>query len=119
VTAKIHPLRNAGAAISAAAGASGNDVTVNGFSLDIGDDAALVAAARRQAFASARSAADEYAGLAGRRLGPVVTVSETVQHSEVPIDPKLAGAAGAAAPLPVQPGRQPVTVEVTVEWSLG
>lgn len=123
VTAKITPLRSAGSAVSAAATASGNDVSVDGLSFDIADDTRLLADARTKAFGDAKERARQYAELAGRPLGSVVKVSEVVQVEQVypqryeAAYPMPAGASGKA--LPIRAGEQPVTVDVTVTWRLG
>src|SRR5947209_12828718 len=83
VTGKITPLKGAGSAISAAASASGNDVSVQGLSFDIADDKSLLSDARAKAFTDGKSRAQQYADLTGRTLGSVVKVSEVVQSDTV------------------------------------
>lgn len=123
VTARISPLRNAGAVISAAATAAGNEVSVDGLSFDIADDHSLLADARSKAYADARGRAQQYAQLAGRSLAAVMKVSEVVDTGSDPMPQRLAADA-ASAPgytksVPIRPGQQPVTVTVTVTWRLG
>lgn len=121
VTAKISPLHNAGRVISAGATASGDDVSVDGLTFDIADDHALLTQARGKAFGDARDRAQQYAGLANRSLGDVVSISEKVTTQEpvrgAYLDVLRAGASGAKA-VPIRPGEQPVTVNVTVTWRL-
>jgi uncharacterized protein YggE len=121
VTSKITPLAHAGAAISAAATASGNDVSVDGLSFDIAEDTTLLTDARSKAFADAKSRAQQYADLTGRALGAVVKVSEVVQNTQVyprTYDALAMPAAAGAKSVAVQPGEQPVSVTVTVTWRL-
>jgi uncharacterized protein len=122
VSAQIAPLHAAGATISAAATASGNDVSIDGLTFDIADDKSLLSQARTQAFADAKDRAQQYAALAGRSLGQVAKVSEVVQSAAQPYPERfgdaLSGAATAAKAVPLRPGEQPVTVNVTVVWRL-
>jgi len=121
VSAKISPLHIAGRVISAAAIASGNDVSVDGLTFDIADDQALSAQARAKAFADARERAQQYTGLAQRSLGAVVSIAERVT-SEQPVPQRYADALQASVPaakaVAIRPGEQPVTVTVTVTWRM-
>ncbi len=119
VTARLHRLATAGRAISDAVAAGGSAVRVNGMVLDIESDDGLVAQARDRAFAAARSKAEQYARLAGRALGPVTSVTESVTGPG-PQDVKgaVAMSARAGASVPVEPGRQEVAVTVSVVWAL-
>ncbi|WP_250030022.1 SIMPL domain-containing protein [Paractinoplanes maris] len=115
LTAKIRKLSRGGALMSAAIAAGGDAARLNGVSFGIENDAALLAEARKKAFADARAKAELYAREAGRPLGRVVKVSEA--------NPSYWPAAGqdryaSADSVPLEPGRQRVTVTVTVEWVL-
>ncbi|MEP7054880.1 MAG: SIMPL domain-containing protein [Actinomycetota bacterium] len=121
LTAKLRDLDKAGEAIGAAVTAGGNDVRVNGVSLDLEGNTALVQKARETAFADAKAKAAQYASLSGRELGAVSTITEQVSDSPpVPMNesaPMAAGDAKAAA-VPIQRGSQEVAVHVQVVWSL-
>lgn len=114
ITATIRDLPRAGTILTEAIAAGGDAARFNGVSFAIEDDDALLAEARRLAFADARTRAELYAGEAGRSLGRVIRVSEgAVSYGAV------AGAlqlTASDAALPVEPGRQTVTATVTVEW---
>lgn len=120
VTAHIHPLSHVGRTLQAAATSAGNAVRLDNISFDITDNTALLDAARTDAFNRAKAAATQYAGLSSRRLGRVVRVSESVTSNKPDYFQSggTAGTAGVAAAEPLQPGQQPVTVTVTVAWSL-
>lgn len=122
VRASISPLREAGRTISAAATSSGNDVEVGQISFDIADDSGLVTTARANAFADGKSRAQQYADLAGRSLGRVVKVTESVRRAPAPTYYRGAALdaarAAATAAVPIRGGRQPLTVRVTVIWQL-
>jgi uncharacterized protein len=120
MTVRIHPLDQIGRIISAAATSAGNAVSIDGLSLDITDDAALLDAARGKAFATAKDAASRDAALAGEHLGQVLTVKETTEGSQSP-EP-LYGEADAlsasAKAIAIRPGQQPVTVRLAIVWSI-
>jgi uncharacterized protein YggE len=116
LTATIRDLPRAGALLSRTIAAGGDAARLNGVWFAIEDDTALLTEARRKAFADAHAKAEVYAQQAGRPLGRVVKVSE--------VAPDRVGSggqdlrSGAALPVPIEPGRQRLTVTVTVEWAL-
>jgi uncharacterized protein len=113
LTAKLRDLHRAGHAISAASAAGGNAAAIDGVSFELEDNTALLASARTAAFADAKAKAGQYAAAAGRTLGPVTRITESVNTTEpVPGERAAAGAAGAS--VPVDPGttQESVTVEV-------
>jgi len=120
LTAKIHHLPQAGTLMSAAIAAGGDVARLNGVAFSIEDDAALLAEARKKAFADAQRKATLYARAAGRSLGPVARmVEETPSYGRPFAQNDMAGGgAGAGSALSIEPGRQQVTVTVTVEWAL-
>ena len=115
LTATIRNLPQAGTLLSAAVAAGGDAARLNGVSFTIENDAALLAEARRRAFADARAKAEVYARQAGRPLGRVLTVSEAAPAHGWPIDQDRFAAADSA--VPIEPGRQRLAVTVTVEWA--
>ena len=114
LTAKIRNIPKAGALIAAAVAAGGNSARLSGVSFAVEKDDALLAAARKKAFADARAKAELYAAEAGRPLGQVVSVTETMPRYGQEF---RAGLADAKAAVPIEPGRQQLAVTVTVEWS--
>lgn len=124
VEAKISPLTHAGRTITAGATAAPGHVDVGNMSFDVMNDDALLASARSNAYADAKTRAQQYAQLAGRSLGPVVKISETVDEGGTPdkfVGEDFAAGAGTAlraAPVPLRAGQQTLTVHVTVVWSL-
>ncbi|WP_433607861.1 SIMPL domain-containing protein [Dactylosporangium sp. CA-139114] len=116
ITATIRDLPRAGTVISEAIAAGGDAARLNGVWYAVEDDTALLAEARKQAFADARAKADLYARAAGRPLGRVIRVSEVPAGDVTPGGRD--SRAGAGAPMPIEPGRQRLTVTVTVEWAL-
>ena len=123
VRAKVRPLSHAGRAISNAATAAGNAVSVGDLAFDLADDTDVVKSARENAFADARDRARQYASLSGRGLGRVEKVTEVVDAPPEPIDfvqrdALMAGASGAAKAVPLRAGQQTLTVRVNVTWAL-
>jgi uncharacterized protein len=116
VSAKLRDLGRAADAISKAVGAGGDAVRVNGISLDLADTGALVSKARDTAFADAKTKAGQYARAAGRSLGDVVSIAESVA-TPVPI-PVPSAAMAKQADVPIQPGSQEVSVTVTVVFAM-
>ena len=113
-------MKNVGSILYAAADCAGNSVDFDGISLDISDDAALLDQARAKAFASAKSAAEQDAALAGEHLGRVISVKETRESTTSPQPFYAADALGTAAKaaVPISAGKQPVSVTLSVVWSL-
>lgn len=115
LTAKIRDLRRAGDLLSAGIAAGGDAARLNGVSFAIEKDAALLAQARKNAFADAKQKAELYAGEAGRPLGRVLQVTETTAS--------IGGVGGHFSPAAmdskflIEPGRQQLSVTVTVEWA--
>ena len=75
--------------------------------------------ARRRAFADARAAAEQYAELAGRRLGVVMAIRE--RDYEYPLTVPMAQSFAGATPgnsVPMESGEVTVTETVEVRWEL-
>jgi uncharacterized protein YggE len=114
----LRDLATAGATISTVVAAGGDAARVQGIAFDVDDDAALQEQARKLAFADARAKAEQYATLAGRKLGGLVLVQEQMTPSG-PV-PMAAGDSSMAAgeAVPISPGSADVTLTVDVRWSL-
>jgi uncharacterized protein YggE len=114
----LRNLSRAGSIIADAAKAGGDALRIDGASLDLDADGALLTQARQQAFADAKAKAQEYAKAAGRTLGAVRTISESTSSQPQPLqfDVMAKASAAAAAPVPIQAGSQDVTVMATVTW---
>jgi uncharacterized protein YggE len=121
LTATMRDIGKAGDAISAAVAGGRNLVRVDGVSLDLEDSGPLLTRARDDAYAEARSKAEQYAHDSGRALGSVVSISEQAQ----PAQPQrvyadaVPTAATAFKSLQVSAGSADVVVRVTVTFGLG
>ncbi|MER7205879.1 SIMPL domain-containing protein [Streptosporangium sp. NPDC000239] len=115
VEAVVRDLESADRVIEAAV-AVGEEVRLNGLSFEVSDSRGALGAARDLAFADARARAEQYARLAGRRLGRVVAIAE---ENVTPPRPVSYGAGFAAEKASVSPGQQTVSVSVRVVYGLG
>jgi uncharacterized protein YggE len=119
VNVKIHHIVNVGTILGAAQGAVGNDIQINGISLQLSDNTGQLKGARQAAMTAAAARAKEWAGLAGRHLGKVLSVSEviggTTGYSPCGAGGQCGGGGGGA---PVQAGQMNVTVDVAVVYEL-
>jgi len=110
---------DAGSALDAAADSVGNDVSLYGISFSISNTSALLATARADAMNNARTEADQLAAGAGLKLGPVVKISD--QENAEPtysFGPIAFGAAASDASVPLEQGTQPISVQVSVVYTL-
>lgn len=117
VAVTLRDLKSAGATISDVVAAGGDAARLQGVAFELADDAALRAKAREQAFADARAAAEQYAKLAGRKLGDVVLMREQVTPV-APVPMAAGDSAAARGAVPIVAGRTDVTVTAQVRWSL-
>ncbi|MBB4941272.1 hypothetical protein FHR32_005649 [Streptosporangium album] len=113
VEAVVRDIGSADKVIDAVA-AVGEEARLNGISFEVSNNRRLLRAARDAAFRDAGARAAQYARLAGRELGPVLTISEE-DASPPPI--RFAGAA-LADKASISPGQQTVSVDVRVVYGL-
>ncbi len=120
LTATLDDLARAGSQIQAAVTAGGNATTVQGISLNISDTGALLRNARGAAVRDAQAKAAQFARALGHPLGAVVSVSDQTSYPIYPLN-FAAGASGIqkSVPVPVSPGSQQLSVQITVVYSLG
>lgn len=109
----VRDLTKASAALDAAVKAGGNDTRISNVSFNLEDNSKLLSDARARAFEDAKSRAQQYADLAGLKLGDVETISE--ESSSGPNTPMRADA---APEFKLEPGQQTVTFTVNVTWNL-
>jgi uncharacterized protein YggE len=121
VTASLRDLKTAGDAIDGVVNATGNAATVNSLNFSFADPTAVEDQARTKAVHQAVSHAGAMAAAAGRRLGLVCSLTDTTQPSVFAPDAAglSAGAQGSAASsVPVEPGSQTETDQVTMVYAL-
>jgi uncharacterized protein YggE len=118
LSAQLHDLKKAGAAISAAAQAGGNATRIQNVSLNLTDTPALVGAARDRAFAQAKAKAEQYAKAAGVQLGGVLSIQESTSGTN-PTPFAMDAARSSEKSVPIAAGTQTVTVSVSVVFAIG
>ena len=119
VTAKIHDVRGGGKYVDAAVAQAGNDIRVQGITLSIEDTGRLVAAARADAVTRAGAQARQLARAADVRLGGVEKITERRPDSFGTFGVQSLRADAAALPVPIEPGTQELSVDVTVVFAIG
>ncbi|GAA0932268.1 SIMPL domain-containing protein [Nonomuraea longicatena] len=110
VEAVVRDLAGADQVIDAVA-AVGEESRLNGIAFEVSDPAAALVEARRLAFEDARARAAQYAELAGRPLGRVLSIAEEPARGAHPVP------MAAAERSSLSPGEQTVAVEVRVEYA--
>jgi uncharacterized protein YggE len=117
VSAKLRDLSKAGLVIDAAAVTAGQDVRLQGVSFSIDNTSALVAKARADAIKDALAQGKQLAAAAGVKLGAIHTIDDT--GTQLPQPQYLAsGDARASAGVPIAPGSQQLSVDVTVVFDI-
>ena len=117
VNVKIHHIANVGSVIAAAQKAVGDDIQLNGITLQLSDNTNQLKGARQSAMTAAGARAKEWANLAGRHLGKVLSVSEVVSSGGgSPCG--SGGGCGGGGGAPVQAGQMNVTVDVAIVYEL-
>jgi len=120
VTATLRNTATAGAAIDGVVNASGDAAQIDSLTFSFGDPAQVEDRARADAVHQAVAHAGAMAAAAGRRLGPVCSLTDDTQPS---LFPQAFGADSAATakqstPVPVEPGTQVQTDQVTMVYAL-
>ncbi|MGH3693745.1 MAG: SIMPL domain-containing protein [Pseudonocardiaceae bacterium] len=111
VTAKLRDIGAAGGLIDAAGAAAGDAIRLQQLSFSIADDSAARAQARADAVRQAQAHAKQLADAAGVTLGRIRSITEVPGS---PPSPFGRDSAVAAAPVPIEPGTQELTVMVEV-----
>ncbi|WP_068280549.1 SIMPL domain-containing protein [Aldersonia kunmingensis] len=112
----IRELGSASEILDDAVRAGGDAARLGNVSFAIEDDSQLLADARASAFNDAKTRAEQYADLADVSLGDVITINETSSGSPSPMP--RASSADELSAIPLEPGTQTVTFNVTVSWAL-
>jgi len=118
VNVKIHHISNVGSVIAAAQKAVGDDIQLNGITLQLSDNTTQLKGARQAAMTAAATRAKEWATLAGRHLGKVLSVSEVVSNGSTSSPCGGYGGCGGGGGAPIQAGQANVTVDVAVVYEL-
>ena len=119
LTATLRNLAKAGSQIQAAVTAGGNATTVDGVSLNLTDTSGLLAQARTNAVRDAQAKATQFARALHQPLGGVISISDQSQTTPYPEFTGYAAARAAAPSVPISPGKQQVSVQITVVYAIG
>lgn len=113
----LRDLTKVGEVLGAAVDAGAN--TVSGITFDVEDKTQILAGARAEAIAHARSQAEELANAAGVELGDVQSINY-YNSSPIPLyDVKSVSAAGmGGGDVPISAGQMSITVEVNVSFEI-
>ena len=114
----LSDLARVGSLLVAAIDAGGDGARVDGIGFSHADPAALERTARDAAYADARDKAEQYAALAGQRLGDVKQIAEAGVGGPVPIGKRMMAMSDAAGAPPVDGGEGSVDAVLTVSWAL-
>ena len=116
VSVTVHHVANVGPLVATAVAAVGNEIQLNGVSLSVSDTTAQAKAARAAAMVDAGVRANQWAALAGHRLGGIVSVSEAPLAAQYPAGCCGYGAGGGG--IPILAGQSQVTMTITVVYEL-
>jgi hypothetical protein len=122
LTAKLRDFTTAGSVIDGIAGAAGNAIRLDSLDFSVEDSRGLEDHARNDAVHQAVSHAKSMALAAGERLGPVCSLTDQTQtenFNEQFAAPGLsAGTDKVASSVPLSPGSQQETAQVTIKYAL-
>jgi uncharacterized protein len=123
VLAKLRDLSKAGTVIDNAVAAAGDAGRLEGVSFSIDDASTFAAAARKIAVTQARSRADELAAAAGMKVVGLRSLTEAPYQAPYgslagAVPASAASRGSAAVAVPIQPGVQQTTVDVTAVWNV-
>jgi uncharacterized protein YggE len=120
LTATTGDIDSAGELLTAVVAAGGDAARVHAVTFRHSDASGLMGRARDAAWADALGRASQLAGLAGRELGDVLAIDETVGSPRPPGPMRMAAVAESdmAGKMSLDAGEGAVVVSLTVGWSL-
>ncbi len=113
VTARLTDLPGAGDLVTRALEAGGAAARLQSLTAVVTDPGAALALAREAAFAEARAAAEQYAGLAGSSLGALLTLTEVA-----PLTGWVTASRSKELALAVPQGSQDIRSDVVACWAI-
>jgi hypothetical protein len=118
LTAELRDFSSAGTVIDAVAGAAGDAVRINSLTFSMADSRGIEDQARTDAVHQAVSHARSMAQAAGEWLGPVCSLSDNSPVGSVSPDERFGLSAASSAAVPVEPGTQQASAQVTMVYAL-
>jgi uncharacterized protein YggE len=121
LTVTMNRIALAGQLIDSASHAVGDSGHIDGITFSISNTSSLMADARAQAMQNAHLEASQIAAGAGVSLGPIKSVTDQEQPPQTYVYPDFgaANAPSASASVPLQAGKQSLSVQVQVVYQLG
>jgi uncharacterized protein len=116
VSVLLEDVAKLGTALDALVTSGANQM--NGINFSIRDTGAMLARARADAIADAKTRAETYAKAAGVTLGPIQSISEGGSEPPRPMFRVMAMAAQADRSVPVAAGEESVAADVSVVWEI-
>jgi hypothetical protein len=120
VSVTARDLDSLGTVIDGVSALVGDNLTLGGIWFDYDDPEAVMAEARTAAIANARERAAQYAAAAEAEVGDILRIDETVSGGPVPFEEfgRFAADEAAAAEVAIEPGRQELSVDVSVVFEM-
>jgi len=118
LTAELRDFSSAGSIIDAVAGAAGDAVRINSLTFSMADSRGIEDQARTDAVHQAVSHARSMAQAAGEWLGPVCSLSDNSPVGSLSPDETFGLSAASSAAVPVEPGTQQASAQVTMVYAL-
>jgi uncharacterized protein YggE len=118
ITVTVHSINNVTPLIEVSVDAVGNDLQINGITLSVSDQTAMLKAGRANAMNDAKEKAQDYAQLSGHHLGGLVGVSEVVSTTGGFSCDQCGGKGAGGGGIPIQAGVTSITVNVAVTYEL-
>jgi uncharacterized protein YggE len=119
LTATLTDMTRAGSQIQDAVTAGGNATTVNGVSLNLTDTSNLLSRARAAAVHDAQARATQFASALGEHITGVISVSDQTTTGPYPLYATGLAQKSASPSVPISPGSQQVSVQITVVYAIG
>jgi uncharacterized protein YggE len=117
VTAIVRNLSQVSATLAAATDAAGNDVELGGMSFSNEHIDTVITADRQSAIDAAQAQARQWAKLANRHLGHIVSVSEPIVTGGT-VSPAQPGGGMGGGGVPISAGQNIISVSVNVVYAL-
>lgn len=120
LTAKLRDFSTAGSVLDSLTAAAGNAARIDSLSFSIDDPRTIEDTARTDAVHQAVSHARSMARAAGERLGPVCSLTDdsTPDYLPTPFGIANGAAQSAKAAVPLEPGSQQVSAQITLVYGL-
>lgn len=118
VVVTVREIDRAGEIIDAAAAAAGDDITISGITFYVDETESVISEARTEAVQNARARAAAYAAAGDVELGQVLSIVETSSRTWPIYASGSDTEGGGAVDVPIEPGSQDLSVDVTVVFVL-